>query len=119
MAPPRDAPFQLKIIYRTPDGGVYMRVLTQVRPVTESRELAETEMNPAVLGSCLNVCVCVFGNVVYKFFASLPLFSTAFGKSLTKKCTILIYYLLINCRLSAKVYLRAKAILLSFLAKKT
>jgi len=50
IAPPRTAPFQLKIIYRTPDGGVYMRVLTQERPVTENRELAETEMNPAVIG---------------------------------------------------------------------
>ena len=50
LAPPHDAPFQLKILYRTPDGGVYLRVLTQVRPVTENKELAETDMNPAVIG---------------------------------------------------------------------
>ena len=29
-----------------------MRVLTQVRPVTENRVLAETAMNPAVIGKC-------------------------------------------------------------------
>ncbi|XP_076816463.1 uncharacterized protein LOC143462264 isoform X1 [Clavelina lepadiformis] len=51
IAPPSEAPFQLKIMYRPPDGSVCMRVLTQVRPVTENRVLAETAMNPAVIGT--------------------------------------------------------------------
>ena len=50
MPAPNEAPFQLKIIYRLPDGAVYMRVLTQVRPVTDNKELAESQMNPAVIG---------------------------------------------------------------------
>jgi len=50
MPAPRAAPFQVKITYRLPDGSVCMRILTQTRPVTESRELAESEINLAVVG---------------------------------------------------------------------
>ncbi|XP_078491585.1 circularly permutated Ras protein 1 [Ciona intestinalis] len=50
-APPKVAPFQLRITYRSLTGHQCMRVLTQDRPVTEDRVLAELEMNPAVIGT--------------------------------------------------------------------
>nr|CAB3262650.1 uncharacterized protein LOC100181368 [Phallusia mammillata] len=51
VTPPQEAPFQLKIMYRPPDGSVCLRVITQMRPVTENRELAESEMNLGVVGA--------------------------------------------------------------------
>ncbi|XP_077973950.1 uncharacterized protein LOC120347780 isoform X2 [Styela clava] len=49
--PPESAMFQLQAKYLLPNGCTCLRVITQSRPVTENRILAEHGLNPVVVGT--------------------------------------------------------------------
>lgn len=49
-SPPDNALFQLQVKFQVRNGCTCLRVITQARPVTESRMLAEQGLNPAVMG---------------------------------------------------------------------